>query len=155
MDVFAYGTLTDPEQVGQVLDSFVYVGSATLTGLHAVDGAYPTLAPGGRTAGRLLRTDEIDALDAYERVDDDLYTRVTVPLDGGSDHPDEAAVYVGDQDRLDVAGDVGWSEAATSDGADCEVEPAANAADAEADFADRVRDFVATEDVSITVVREP
>ena len=142
MDVFVYGTLTDPKQVGQVLDSFVFVGPATLTGLHAVDGTYPTLAPGGRTAGRLLRTEAIDALDAYERVDDGLYTRVTVPLDGGEDHPDEAAVYVGDPNRLDVAGDVDWRGAA------------ANAADDDGNFADSVRDFVASEDVSIVVARE-
>ncbi|MGZ0747844.1 gamma-glutamylcyclotransferase family protein [Haloparvum sp. AD34] len=152
MDVFVYGTLTDPEQVGQVLDSFVFVGPATLSGLHAVDGAYPTLAPGGRTAGRLLRTDEIEALDAYERVDDGLYTRVTVPLDGGEDHPDEAAVYVGDPDRLDVDGDVDWGEA-VADVADGGVE--ATSADGTDDgFADRVRDFVAREDVSVVVARE-
>lgn len=165
MDVFVYGTLTDPEQVQQALDSFVFVGPATLSGLHAVDGAYPTLAPGGRTAGRLLRTDDIDALDAYERVDDGLYTRVTVPLDGGADHPDEAAVYVGDPDRLDVAGDVDWGESGADGGGDgvadgegeaaTDAADAADTADADADFAARVRDYVATEDVSITVVREP
>lgn len=153
MDVFVYGTLTDPEQVGQVLDSFVFVGPATLSGLHAVDGAYPTLAPGGRTAGRLLRTDEIDALDAYERVDDGLYTRVTVPLDGGGDHPDEAAVYVGDPDRLDVEGEVDWGEGGTG-AADDEVETVADASGDGGDFAARVRDFVAREDVSIVVARE-
>ncbi|MFB6236189.1 MAG: gamma-glutamylcyclotransferase [Halopenitus sp.] len=161
MDVFVYGTLTDPEQVGQVLDSFVFVGPATLSGLHAVDGTYPTLAPGGRTAGRLLRTESIDALDAYERVDEGLYTRVSVPLDGGGDHPDEAEVYVGDPDRLDVEGDGDWGESGADNGgdgaADREVEPptdAVDAADAEAGFSARVRDYVATEDVSITVVRE-
>lgn len=152
MDVFVYGTLTDPEQVGQVLDSFVFVGPATLSGLHAVDGTYPTLAPGGRTAGRLLRTEAIDALDAYERVDDGLYTRVAVPLDGGEDHPDEAAVYVGNPDRLDVEGDVDWRGSVASDVA---VDDADANADAMADFAARVRDFVATEDVSIVVNREP
>lgn len=154
MDVFVYGTLTDPEQVSQVLDSFVFVGPATLSGLHAVDGTYPTLAPGGRTAGRLLRTDAIGALDAFERVDDGLYTRVTVQLDGGEDHPDEAAVYVGDPDRLDVEGDVGWSEAVASDGANGEVEGATSGVADDGGFADRVRDYVASEDVSITVVRE-
>ena len=100
MDVFVYGTLTEPEQVGDLLDSFVFVGPATLTGLRLVEGEYPTLAPGGETAGRLLRTDEIDALDEYERVDDDLYVRVAVPLDALEGHPPEATVYVGDPDRL-------------------------------------------------------
>ncbi|WP_313691989.1 gamma-glutamylcyclotransferase family protein [Halorarum halobium] len=134
MDVFVYGTLTNPERVREVLDSFVFVGPAVLDGLRVVDGKYPTLAPaegadsaGGRdggatgrmdgpaVAGRLLRTDEVDALDAYERVEDGLYVRVSVPLvaDGASvDGPAdgapaggdrEAAVYVGDPDRLDAA----------------------------------------------------
>jgi len=55
MDVFVYGTLTEPERVAEVLDSYVYVGPATLFGLHLVEGRYPTLAPGGETGGRLLR----------------------------------------------------------------------------------------------------
>ena len=118
MDVFVYGTLTEPERVREVVDSFVFVGPATLQGLHLVEGRYPTLAPGGETAGRLLRTDEVDALDEYERVDDGLYVRVSVPLvmsgaeAGGSaaentaTHPEEAAVYVGDPERLDA--DATW-----------------------------------------------
>jgi len=108
MDVFVYGTLTEPDRVAEVLDSFVFVGSATLTGLRPVEGRYPTLAPGEETAGRLLRTDEIRALDGHERVDDGLYRRVSVPLDAPGDHPDEAGVYVGDPDRLDA--DAAWPE---------------------------------------------
>ncbi len=100
MHVFVYGTLTDPETVGDVLDSYVFVGSAILRGLHAVEGEYPTLAPGGEVAGRLLRTEQIDRLDEYERVGDDLYTRISVPLDD-----ETAAVYVGDPDRLDADAD--------------------------------------------------
>ncbi len=111
MDVFVYGTLTSPERARDLLDSFAFVGPATLSGLHLVDGRYPTLAPGGRTAGRLLRTDEVDRIDRYEGVDDGLYVRVTVPLDVADDrharkHPDEAAVYVGNPDRLDA--DATW-----------------------------------------------
>ncbi|ELZ58566.1 MULTISPECIES: gamma-glutamylcyclotransferase family protein [Halorubrum] len=106
MDVFVYGTLTEPERVAEVLDSFVFVGPATLTGLSLVEGRYPTLAPGGETAGRLLRTEAVDALDAYENVDDGLYVRERVPLDAPADHPDTAAVYVGDPDRLDA--DATW-----------------------------------------------
>ncbi len=106
MDVFVYGTLTEPERVAEVLDSFVFVGSATLTGLRPVEGRFPTLAPGGETAGRLLRTDQVAALDEYERVDDGLFVRVTVPLDAPAGYPDEAAVYVGDPDRLDA--DAAW-----------------------------------------------
>ena len=129
MDVFVYGTLTDPARGGDHLDSVVCVGPATLHGLHLVDGRYPTLAPGGKTAGRLLRTDEVDALDAYERVDDGLYVRVTVPLDGGERHPAEATVYVGDPDRLDAT--------ATWPG--------------EGPFAERVRSHLATADVRVAV----
>jgi gamma-glutamylcyclotransferase (GGCT)/AIG2-like uncharacterized protein YtfP len=117
MDVFVYGTLTDPGQAGAVLDRFEYVDAATLVGAHRVDGQYPTLAPGGRVDGRLLRTDELAALDRYEGVDRGLYVRVSVPLVAGegdasdeldceedaSDEPDrEAAVYVGDPEALDA-----------------------------------------------------
>jgi len=108
MDVFVYGTLTEPERVAEVLDSYVYVGSATLSGLHLVEGQYPTLAPGGETGGRLLRTEELDALDEYERVGGGLYRRVSVPLEAPDGHPDEAAVYVGDPDRLDA--DATWPD---------------------------------------------
>ena len=106
MYVFVYGTLTTPERAREVLDSFVFVGAATLSGLRVVEGEYPTLAPpadGERDAavgGRLLRTDEVEALDAYERVDDGLYVRVAVPYAGDPDEPDEVATYVGDPDRL-------------------------------------------------------
>ncbi|GAB3414641.1 hypothetical protein GCM10027435_09840 [Haloparvum alkalitolerans] len=106
MDVFVYGTLTAPDRVAEVLDAYAFVGAARLEGLHAVEGRYPTLAPGGATGGRLLRTDDLAALDAYEGVDEGLYVRVSVPLAGSDDHPDDAAVYVGDPDRLDA--DVVW-----------------------------------------------
>jgi len=104
MDLFVYGTLTEPERVASVVDAFVFVGAAVLTGCHPVAGRYPTLAPGGETAGRLLRTEEIDALDAYEGVDEGLYVRVSVPrTDGGT-----AAVYVGDPAALGVEDPVDW-----------------------------------------------
>ncbi|ELZ51303.1 AIG2 family protein [Halorubrum coriense DSM 10284] len=106
MDVFVYGTLTEPERVAEVADSFVFVGPATLTGLRLVEGRYPTLAPGGETAGRLLRTEAVDALDTYEDVDGGLYVRETVPLDAPADYPEAAVVYVGDPDRLDA--DATW-----------------------------------------------
>jgi gamma-glutamylcyclotransferase (GGCT)/AIG2-like uncharacterized protein YtfP len=102
MDAFVYGTLTEPARVAAVVESYVYVGAARLDGLHAVEGRHPTLAPGGSTAGRLLRTDDVAALDAYEGVDDGLYVRVAVPFDGGADDPEEVAVYVGDPSRLDA-----------------------------------------------------
>ncbi|MFB6221459.1 MAG: gamma-glutamylcyclotransferase [Halolamina sp.] len=109
MDVFVYGTLTEPETVGTVVDSFAFLGPAVLSGLHPVDGQYPSLAPGGQTGGRLLRTDEVAALDAYEGVDDGLYVRVSVPVTGAGDAAaDEAAVYVGDHERLGVVEAVTW-----------------------------------------------
>ncbi|QLG63764.1 gamma-glutamylcyclotransferase family protein [Halorarum salinum] len=148
MDVFVYGTLTNPDRVRTVVDSFVFVGPAVLEGLRVVDGECPTLAPpadgggsgssdggsnvdasnadasgggmaGPDVAGRLLRTNEVDALDAYEGVEDGLYVRVSVPVvdetagsrttgheagasrsDGAAEGAGEAAVYVGDPDRL-------------------------------------------------------
>jgi gamma-glutamylcyclotransferase (GGCT)/AIG2-like uncharacterized protein YtfP len=127
VDTFVYGTLTDPERVREVVDSFVFVGGAVLSGLHAVDGRYPTLAPGGSVGGRLLRTDEVAALDAYEGVDDGLYVRVSVPRAGG----DPVAVYVGDPDRLDA--DATWP----GDGP----------------FAERVRRYVRDADVVVRPTR--
>ena len=105
MDVFVYGTLTSPKRARKLLDSFAFVGPAPLSGLHLVEGQHPTLVPGGRTAGRLLRTEEIDRIDRYERVEDGLYVRISVPLDvtdedHARDYPEEVAVYVGDPDRL-------------------------------------------------------
>jgi gamma-glutamylcyclotransferase (GGCT)/AIG2-like uncharacterized protein YtfP len=110
MDVFVYGTLTNPAQVAEVVDAYVFVGPAVLEGLHAVEGRYPTLAPGGQVAGRLLRTESISALDAYEGVESGLYVRVSVPVetDGASDAPESVGVYVGDPAQLDVRESVRW-----------------------------------------------
>jgi gamma-glutamylcyclotransferase (GGCT)/AIG2-like uncharacterized protein YtfP len=117
MDVFVYGTLTDPERVSNLVDSYVFVGSARLSGLHPVSGRYPTLAPGGEVAGRLLRTDDVAALDRYEGVDSGLYVRVMVPRasEGGDgsapaevDGSEGVAVYVGDPERLDCEEPVSW-----------------------------------------------
>ena len=107
MDVFVYGTLTEPDTAGAVLDSFVYTGPAVLEGLHAVAGRYPTLAPGGQVGGRVLRTRDVDALDAYEGLDRDLYVRVSVPAaDAVVSDADRVAVYVGDPAALDA--DATW-----------------------------------------------
>ena len=120
MHVFVYGTLTDPDRAATLLDTFAYRGKAVLDGLHRADGTYPTLAPGGRTRGRILRTADIDVLDEYEGVDRGLYARIPVPFtDETIDHDDapsqddtgidseKIAVYVGDSDALGVAG-VSW-----------------------------------------------
>ncbi|WP_050031863.1 gamma-glutamylcyclotransferase family protein [Halorubrum halophilum] len=132
MDVFVYGTLTEPERVAEVLGSYVYVGPATLFGLHLVEGQYPTLAPGGETAGRLLRTEELDALDEYEGVGAGLYLRVAIPLDAPDGHPEKAAVYVGDPDRLDA--DAAWPGEDDGDGLG---------------FADRVDRYLEREEVRV------
>ncbi|MFC4358024.1 gamma-glutamylcyclotransferase [Halobium salinum] len=113
MDTFVYGTLTDPEQVARVVDSYAFVGGAVVSGLHPVEGRYPTLAPGGEVAGRVLRTDDVDALDRYEGVDAGLYVRVTVPWADPPGPPAGAAgegvaVYVGDPARLGVEEAVDW-----------------------------------------------
>jgi gamma-glutamylcyclotransferase (GGCT)/AIG2-like uncharacterized protein YtfP len=132
VNVFVYGTLTAPERASEVLgpDGFSFGPDATLVGCHRVDGEYPTLAPGGETAGRVLRTPAVERLDAYEGVERGLYVRATVP---GPDGP--YAVYVGDPNRLGV--DATWA----SDGAAEESEgddPSPPSVDADA-FADRVR----------------
>ncbi|WP_117593186.1 gamma-glutamylcyclotransferase family protein [Haloprofundus halophilus] len=118
MDFFVYGTLTDPERVAELVDSYVFVGPARLSGLHPVSGRYPTLAPGGEVAGRLLRTDDVETLDRYEGVDAGLYARVQVPrasaaantaADSGDDEtPPDVAVYVGDPERLDTEEPISW-----------------------------------------------
>jgi gamma-glutamylaminecyclotransferase len=104
MLVFVYGTLTNPDCVASVVETFEFVGDAVLSGLHRVDGRYPTLAPGGETDGRLLETTDIAALDAYEGVERGLYVRIAVPTKGG----DEAEVYVGNANRLGVTESVSW-----------------------------------------------
>jgi len=134
--VFVYGTLTDADRVSEVLDDadWSFVDDATLRGLHRVDGDYPTLAPGGRVRGRVLGTDAVAALDAYEGVDRGLYVRVAVPV-VGRDHDDwrrevdEVAVYMGDPDRLGVADAVAWP----GDG----------------EFGERVRRYLAVNDVAV------
>lgn len=139
MDVFVYGTLTEPERVASVVDSYAFLGSAVLSGLHPVQGEYPTLAPGGETGGRLLRTDDVDALDAYEGVNGGLYVRISVPVGGegaGDDIDDEVAVYVGDPARLGVADEVTW--------------PALDGESSEGDgFDARIRAYLAANDVRV------
>ncbi|WP_323191016.1 gamma-glutamylcyclotransferase family protein [Halostella sp. PRR32] len=104
MDVFVYGTLTDEARADAVLDEYSYHGAARLDGLHQVDGEYPTLAPGGTADGRILQTDDVGSLDAYENVDGGLYVRVTVPTADG----DSVATYVGTPARLGVDSSVEW-----------------------------------------------
>ncbi|MEF8842648.1 MAG: gamma-glutamylcyclotransferase family protein [Haloarculaceae archaeon] len=108
MDVFVYGTLTDPDRAAAVLGEagFTLPGPARLDGLHRVDGRYPMLVPGGSVDGRLLRTERVEALDRYEGVTAGLYVRVSVPRIGS--RGERVAVYVGDPRRLDPVERVEW-----------------------------------------------
>lgn len=129
--VFVYGTLTDPDRVATVLgpDAADRRGRATLHGLHRVDGAYPTLAPGGRVDGLLLAVDDagLAALDDYEGVNRGLYVRVSVPCEHPAVEADAAWTYVGDPDRLEAAAD--WPDGGS--------------------FADRVRTALDATDVAV------
>ncbi len=102
MDVFVYGTLTDPERARAVVADATFAGRATLRGLLRVEGTYPTLVPdeGGTVEGRILRTADVGSLDAYEGVGRGLYCRVTVPSPRGP-----VALYVGDPSLLDAPGE--------------------------------------------------
>lgn len=122
MDVFVYGTLTDPHVAAGVLEEHAYGPPATLYGLERVDGEYPTLGPGTAVEGTVLRTDDVAGLDAYEGVDDGLYVRVSVPAP-----PGPVSTYIGDPAALgaDVDWPEGFSEAAVQAYVDehCVVEP--------------------------------
>ena len=98
MDVFVYGTLTDPATADRILDRYEFRGGAELDGLHRLDGEYPTLVPGGTCDGRILSTPERRALDRYEGVERGLYVRRSLPLDGS----DSVECYIGDPGALCV-----------------------------------------------------
>jgi gamma-glutamylcyclotransferase (GGCT)/AIG2-like uncharacterized protein YtfP len=104
MDVFVYGTLTDESSADEVLDEYSYRGGARLDGLRRVDGRYPTLAPDGSVDGRIIKTDDVASLEAYEGVDSGLYVRVSVPTADG----DSVETYVGNPDRLGLDPTVDW-----------------------------------------------
>lgn len=122
MEVFVYGTLTDETQVATLLDDHEFRGDAMLQGMHRVDGAYPTLAPGGAVAGRILETTDIETLDEYEGVTRGLYVRVSVPCEddwewvggaprddgGGSEPANTVETYVGAPSALGVDEAVLW-----------------------------------------------
>jgi gamma-glutamylaminecyclotransferase len=132
MDVFVYGTLMDRERTQQILDQFEYTDRATLVGLHRVEGRYPTLVPGGRAQGRVLRIEdsELDTLDAYEGVNRGLYVRASVPASAPvatSTDKQTVEVYVGNPDHLDVS--------ATCPG--------------NGSFTERVEQYIATHDVHV------
>lgn len=121
MDCFVYGTLTDPDVATRVLGgAYEYGPAARLDGLHRVEGRYPTLGPGGSVGGRILHTDHVAELDAYEGVDSGLYVRVAVPHEAEIGTERTVETYVGDPERLDA--DVDWP--------------------GEGAFADRVREYV-------------
>lgn len=102
MRAFVYGTLTDPDRASDLLTEFDYRGPATCSGLHRVDGEYPTLLPGGAVSGRLLQTPETATLDRYEGVDRGLYVRVTLPCEDG----ESVETYIGNPATLGL--DAAW-----------------------------------------------
>lgn len=123
---FVYGTLTNDERVGSVLETWRFEGDGILRGLQRAEGRYPTLVPGGSTTGRFLWTPDRDRFDAYESVSTGLYCRVEVPVtDSGS-----AVVYVGDPGRVGVTD--GWP--------------------GEGSLKDRVQAYIETEEVTIEPV---
>ncbi len=97
---FVYGTLTDAEQRARVLENWTVEGPAMIDGLHRVDGEYPTLVPGGQSAGQLVRTRERERLDRYEGVSQGVYIRVEIPVAAGG----SAGVYVGNPTKLGAPG---------------------------------------------------
>ncbi len=109
VQVFAYGTLTDPDQLAAVLGDREWTsrGPAILEGLHRIEGRYPTLTPGGTVEGQLYAVDQrgMTALDRYEGVPTGLYVRLSVPV---ANTDETAAVYVGDPDRLAVSEPCAW-----------------------------------------------
>lgn len=104
-EVFVYGTLTRPERVSRVLDSWAFGPDAVIDGLERVEGRYPTLIPGGSVAGRILETSEIGRLDTYEGVDRGLYVRVRIPW---SNQPGAVLVYIGDPESLGADVEDAW-----------------------------------------------
>lgn len=114
--VFVYGTLTDPDRVSTLLDSYTLGPSACCHGLRRIEGTYPTLAPGEQVSGRLLATPELSQLDTYEGVDRGLYCRVSVPLSTvGLSNPldvpfavETVELYVGNPSLLTVSEVVEW-----------------------------------------------
>lgn len=102
MRLFVYGTLTNPRTAESVVGDARFLGRAVCHGLRWVESRYPTLAPGGRVEGRLLETERVAAIDAYEGVESGLYVRVTLPFDGGG----TVETYVGDPYPLGV--DAEW-----------------------------------------------
>jgi len=98
MEVFAYGTLRDPEYQQALFDRTLPMRPATLAGWLAVvaEGGYLTLvrAPGETAGGDLLTLDD-DALalaDAWEEVP--LYERLTVEARAADGSFVAAWVYV-------------------------------------------------------------
>ncbi len=103
MRLFVYGTLTDPDIAEEVVGDAAFAGRAVCRGLHRAKGICPTLAPGGSVEGRLLDTDRVATVDAYEGVESGLYVRVALP---GPGPEGVVSTYVGDPDRLDA--DAEW-----------------------------------------------
>ncbi len=104
MNVFVYGTLCDPGRTCRLLGHATYGPDAELLGLQRSIGRYPTLVPGDRTSGRILRLEagDMETLDAYEGVDHGLYVRIQLPSKNG----EPVWTYIGNPVRIGV--DASW-----------------------------------------------
>ena len=106
LPLFAYGTLTDPEFTGHLLEHPVDSEPALLVGFERVEipgFSYPTVveAPGEKVRGliyRSLSAEDYRRLDAYEGVAEGLYRRVAAEVIAGAPDagaaPERASVYV-------------------------------------------------------------
>lgn len=98
LPIFVYGTLTSDEAHPLMADAR-RLGEATTTGtLWAMPQGYPALlaSGAGRVYGELvapLPAETLAALDAYEGVDEGLYERVVLLVDG-PDGPVRAWAWV-------------------------------------------------------------
>ncbi len=109
LPLFAYGTLTDPVFVGQLLEHPVTLAPATLLGYQKVElegFGYPLVVPaeGGRVVGQVLtdvRPADYERLDAYEGVGEDLYLRVEAEVELASGERQTVYVYTASAKTLE------------------------------------------------------
>lgn len=85
--LFAYGTLCEKGGASSLLRDCVQIGPAQIGGvLYDIDGEYPALVMYGSSPvqGEIWRcpVERLASLDAYEGVDDGLFRRVGVDLNG-------------------------------------------------------------------------
>lgn len=105
---FVYGTLTDEQQVAELLPEYQFKRRAVCRGLKRVDGSYPTLVPGDSVEGRLLATPAQARLDRYEGVEQGLYHRVQLPLSPQRPNHTSATVYIARPTKVGLTAETAW-----------------------------------------------